>query len=91
MKELLKEDEGARAQSSAVLRGKETAEDRLKMARQELHFSGSRIQKMELNNMEMSRELKNTPTSFRQLKHNLGACGHTLCEICGDKARTISQ
>ena len=48
-------------------------------------FSTSRIQKMEVDNMEMSREWESTCTFFRQLEHGLEACG------CGDKARTTSE
>ena len=65
MKELGKEIEERRAQSSGVLRRKETSEHRLDMAKQEVLFHSIRIQKMEANNMEISEELENTRTSLR--------------------------
>ena len=71
MKELRKEVEEARAQSSVVVRSKETAEHRLDMAKQEVQFQGSRIQKMKADNMEMSGELENMRTSLRQLELDL--------------------
>ena len=45
MKEFRKEVQEARAQSSAVVRSKETAEHRLDMAKEEVQFQGNRIQK----------------------------------------------
>ena len=60
MKELRKQVGEARAQCSADVRSKETAEHRLDTAKQEVQFQGSHIQKMDADNMEMSGELENT-------------------------------
>ena len=57
MKELREEVEEGRAQISGIVRSRETAEHRLDVAKQEDQFHSSRIQKMEADNMEMSREL----------------------------------
>ena len=65
MKELGKEVEEGRAQISGVVRRKETSEHRLDIAKQEVQFHSSRVQKMEADNMEMSGELENTCKSLR--------------------------
>ena len=71
MKALLKEVEEARAQTSGVVRSKETAEHRLDMAKEEVQFYSSDIQNMKADNMEVGGELKNTRTSLWELEHDL--------------------